>query len=164
MRTTWSNKEVPQTFSHNSYFSRKYSLICLAPYHSRKFQPCMSYFICLIVFIVFICLIKPISSSISLSLYSKLILLTSSCNKFYSLQVFLVFLRFEQGFRTRGHRRRQDFWFGRPKPQMTWKNVIKNIRKRNFLRGKVIVEWKIKSRGLCLALNPILLKGQNLNQ
>ena len=33
MRTTWGNKEVPQTFFHNFHNSQKYDLICLTPYH-----------------------------------------------------------------------------------------------------------------------------------
>ena len=37
MRTTWGNKEVPQTFFYNSPYSRKYELIRLTPYH---WQPC----------------------------------------------------------------------------------------------------------------------------
>ena len=33
MRTTWGTKEVPQTFFHNSFYSPKYDLIRLIPYH-----------------------------------------------------------------------------------------------------------------------------------
>ena len=35
--------------------------------------------------------------------------------------------------------------------------------KEDFLWGKDIVEWKIKSRGLVWYLNRILLKGEGLN-
>ena len=38
MRTTLGNKEVPQTFFHNSFYSRKYNLIRLTPNHC---QPCI---------------------------------------------------------------------------------------------------------------------------
>ena len=41
---------------------------------------------------------------------------------------------------------------------------IRNFRKRNFLWGKDIVEWKIKSRGLFWHLTGILLKVEGLNQ
>ena len=34
-------------------------------------------------------------------------------------------------------------WGRGPKPQITCNNVIRNFRKRNFLWGKDIVEWKI---------------------
>ena len=45
------------------------------------------------------------------------------------------------------HRLSQDFWLGEGgKPQITCNDVIKNFRKRNFLRGKDIVEWNIRSR------------------
>ena len=40
-----------------------------------------------------------------------------------------------------------------PKTQITCNDVIKNFGMTNFLRGKDIVEWKIRSRDLCLALN-----------
>ena len=33
MRTTWDNKELPQTFFHSSLYSRKYDFIRLTPYH-----------------------------------------------------------------------------------------------------------------------------------
>ena len=46
------------------------------------------------------------------------------------------------------HRRSQDFWLGGPKPQITCNDVIRNFRKRNFLWGKDIVEWKIWNRSL----------------
>ena len=42
-------------------------------------------------------------------------------------------------------RRSQDFWLGGCKPQITCNDVIRNFRKRNFLWGKNIVEWKIRS-------------------
>ena len=41
MRSTWGNKEVPQTFSPNTPYSRKYVLICCTP---RHWQPCVSQF------------------------------------------------------------------------------------------------------------------------
>ena len=43
MRTTWGNKEVPQTFFHNYPYSQKYHLIRLTPYH-WQLQPCISQF------------------------------------------------------------------------------------------------------------------------
>ena len=41
IRTTWGDKEVPQTFFHNSLYLRKYDLIRLTPYH---WQTCISQF------------------------------------------------------------------------------------------------------------------------
>ena len=38
MRTIWSNKEVPQTFFHNSLYFRESDLTRLIPYH---WQPCI---------------------------------------------------------------------------------------------------------------------------
>ena len=35
------------------------------------------------------------------------------------------------------------FDWGGPKPQITWNDVIRNVRKRSFLWGKGVVEWKI---------------------
>ena len=69
----------------------------------------------------------------------------------------------------RGHGQRQPFrghkgvarifdW-GRPKPQITCNDVIRNFQKRNFLWGKYIVEWKIWSCSL-LALNQDFGKGR----
>ena len=37
MRTTCDNKEVPQTFSKNSPYSRKYDLIRMTPYHWQTY-------------------------------------------------------------------------------------------------------------------------------
>ena len=51
---------------------------------------------------------------------------------------------------------------GGPKPQITCNDVIKNLRKRNFLWDVDIAEWKISSRGLCLALNQDFTKGRGL--
>ena len=48
--------------------------------------------------------------------------------------------RFHEG-RTIGVARIFDW--GGPKPQITRNDVIRNFRKRNFLWGKDIVEWKI---------------------
>ena len=38
MRTIFGNKEISQTFFHNSSYSQKYDLIRLIPYHC---QPCI---------------------------------------------------------------------------------------------------------------------------
>ena len=42
MRFTGGNKKVPQTFSHNSLYSRKYDLIRLNP---RRWQPAFRNFV-----------------------------------------------------------------------------------------------------------------------
>ena len=36
MRASWGNKVVPQTFFHNSFYSRKYDLIRLTPFHWKS--------------------------------------------------------------------------------------------------------------------------------
>ena len=54
------------------------------------------------------------------------------------------------------------FDWGRPKPQITCYDVIKNFQKRKFLWDKDIAEWKIWNRCL-LALNPDFAKGEGLN-
>ena len=41
MRTTWGNKDVPQTFFHYFLYSQKYNLFRLTPYH---WQLCISQF------------------------------------------------------------------------------------------------------------------------
>ena len=41
MRTTCSNKQVPQTFFHNYFNMQQYDLICLTTYH---WQPCILQF------------------------------------------------------------------------------------------------------------------------
>ena len=43
MRTTWGNKEAPQTFSHNFISLQKHNLIRLTPYHC---QPCLHTHFC----------------------------------------------------------------------------------------------------------------------
>ena len=50
-------------------------------------------------------------------------------------------------------------WGRGPKPQITRNDVIRNFRKRNFLWGKDIVEWKIRSRSL-MALSQDFGKGR----
>ena len=52
------------------------------------------------------------------------------------------------------------FDWGEPKPQITCNGVIKNLRRRNFLWDLGVVECKISSRGLCLALNQDFAKGR----
>ena len=37
MRTNWGNKEVPQIFFHDSFYSRKNDLIRLNPYHWQTY-------------------------------------------------------------------------------------------------------------------------------
>ena len=54
------------------------------------------------------------------------------------------------------------FDWGGPKPHITCNDVIKNFQKRNFSWGKDIMEWKIKSRGLRLALKQDFAKGRRL--
>ena len=45
------------------------------------------------------------------------------------------------------------FDWGRPKPQITWYDVIKIFPKRKFLRDKDIVRWKIWNRCCLFARN-----------
>ena len=60
------------------------------------------------------------------------------------------------------HWRTQDFDWGRPKPQITWNDVIKIFPKRKFLWDKDIAEWKIWNRCL-FARNQDFAKGEGLN-
>ena len=52
---------------------------------------------------------------------------------------------------------------GGAKPQITCNGVVRNFQKRNFLWGKDIVEWKIRSRDLVWQLTRISLEGFNQN-
>ena len=54
------------------------------------------------------------------------------------------------------------FDWERPKPQITWNDVIKNFPKRKFLWDKGIVGWKIWNRCL-LARNQDFAKVEGLN-
>ena len=45
------------------------------------------------------------------------------------------------------------------KPQITRNDVIRNFQKRNFLWDKHFLKWKVRSRGLVLALNQDFAKG-----
>ena len=40
------------------------------------------------------------------------------------------------------------FDWGKPKPQLTCNDVIRNFKREIFCGGKDIVEWEIRSRGL----------------
>ena len=52
--------------------------------------------------------------------------------------------------------------WGRPKPQITWNDVIKIFQKRKFLWEKDIIGWKSWNRCL-LALNSDFAQGEGLN-
>ena len=54
------------------------------------------------------------------------------------------------------------FDMGVGKLQITCHDVSRYFRKRNFLWDKDIVEWKIRSRDLVLALNQDFAKGKRL--
>ena len=54
------------------------------------------------------------------------------------------------------------FDWGKPKPQITWNDVVKIFPKRKFLWDKDIVGWKIWNRCL-LARNQDFAKGEGLN-
>ena len=53
--------------------------------------------------------------------------------------------------------------WGRPKPQITWNDVIKIFPKRKFLRDKDIVGWKIWNRYCLFAHNQDFAKEEDLN-
>ena len=60
------------------------------------------------------------------------------------------------------HWRTQNFDWGRPKPQITWNDVIKIFPKTEFLWDKHIAKWKIWN--CCLfARNQDFAKGEGLN-
>ena len=52
---------------------------------------------------------------------------------------------------------------GRPKPQITWNDVIKIFSNRKFLWDKDVVEWKIWNRCCLFARNQDFAKGEGLN-
>ena len=52
---------------------------------------------------------------------------------------------------------------GRPKPQITWNDVIKIFPKRKFLWDKDIVGWKIWNRCCLFARNQDFAKEEGLN-
>ena len=54
------------------------------------------------------------------------------------------------------------FDWGRPKPQITWNDVIKNFSKRKFLWDKDIVGWKIWNRYCLFAHNQDFAKEEGL--
>ena len=80
------------------------------------------------------------------------------CKKLISfLNTFHSFISCKK-FQHFSHRRSQDFWLG-GKPQIICNDVFKNCLK-HFLWDKDITEWKIRSRGLCLASNQDFAKGR----
>ena len=53
-----------------------------------------------------------------------------------------------------------DWKGGGAKPPTICNEVIRNCQKKNFLWGKNFVDWKIRSRGLCLTYNQDFAKGR----
>ena len=61
------------------------------------------------------------------------------------------------------HWRTQNFWLGRPKPQITWNYVIKIFPKTKYLWDKAFVGWKIWNRCCLFARNKDFAKEEGLN-